>query len=286
MVKMLAEIKTGDSGIEWADESWNYWWGCLKVSPGCNGCYAERFTKGVQGRDFDVIRYIPNSLDKPLRPKFREPTRFFVNAFSDFFDIRVPDSERDKVIEVMKQSPQHVYIILTKRPRIARQYLSKFGKLPENWWFGVSVESEQYLWRIHELRDIPQISTRIVSIEPLIDHIDERELAKAIGPHYEHPGASIDWIITGGESGPSPRKCDPNWIRSVRDVCFEYNIPFFLKQHGGRRKCAHGSYGCCVLDGKIYHQYPEELQRHPSILRRIDHGISDAKACSEVFGEK
>lgn len=27
--------------IEWADHTFNPWWGCVKVSPECDNCYAE-----------------------------------------------------------------------------------------------------------------------------------------------------------------------------------------------------------------------------------------------------
>jgi protein gp37 len=30
------------TGIEWCDSTFNPWWGCTKVSPGCDHCYAER----------------------------------------------------------------------------------------------------------------------------------------------------------------------------------------------------------------------------------------------------
>lgn len=245
--------------IQWTDYTWNYIWGCTKVSPGCDRCYAERFTKRL-GRDFSEIRLIPNNLNKPL--KVKEPSRFFVNGFSDFFHHEVTDEMRGKMVDVMNGAPQHVYQILTKRPGPMRRWLEQFKSedVPSNWWFGVSVESEKYLWRIYELRQT-NCKTRFVSIEPLLESIDRRELAKALGPNYNYPDNEIDWTIVGGESDFSkPRPCDPNWIRAIRDVCggeFGFRIPFYLKQLGGRSHCeCHGAYGCCVLDGKVHHEFP------------------------------
>ena len=159
----------------------------------------------------------------------------------------------------MLAHPEHTYQILTKRPRAMKNYLAKMKvKCPPNWWFGVSVESERYLWRIFELRSIPQITTRFVSIEPLLERIDPRELAKAIGPHYQYPGSEINWTITGGESDfHNPRPCDLDWLRIIRDVCVELGIPFYLKQLGGKTKCTcHGSWGCAELDGRTWKEYP------------------------------
>lgn len=32
----------GKTSIEWTDYSFNPWWGCAHVSPGCRFCFAER----------------------------------------------------------------------------------------------------------------------------------------------------------------------------------------------------------------------------------------------------
>ena len=34
-----------DSKIEWTDHTFNPWTGCTKVSPGCDHCYAEAWSK-------------------------------------------------------------------------------------------------------------------------------------------------------------------------------------------------------------------------------------------------
>ncbi len=41
---------------------------------------------------------------------------------------------------------------------------------------------------------------------------------------------AIDWSIVGGESGPNARPTDPDWIRSIRDLCACAGVPFFFKQ--------------------------------------------------------
>jgi len=37
------------TGISWTDATFNPVWGCTKVSPGCDHCYAETFDKRVGG---------------------------------------------------------------------------------------------------------------------------------------------------------------------------------------------------------------------------------------------
>jgi hypothetical protein len=42
----------------------------------------------------------------------------------------------------------------------------------------------------------------------------------------------LDWVIVGGESGPSARPCNPEWIRLLRRHCEETGTPLFFKQWG------------------------------------------------------
>ena len=34
---------SANSSIEWTDHTFNPWWGCVKVSAGCEHCYAELY---------------------------------------------------------------------------------------------------------------------------------------------------------------------------------------------------------------------------------------------------
>ena len=59
-------------------------------------------------------------------------------------------------------------------------------------------------------------------------------------------------MIAGGESGPGARSVSPVWIRRLRDICIEQNVPFFFKQWGGVRKKKNGR----ELDGRFWDQMP------------------------------
>ena len=69
------------------------------------------------------------------------------------------------------------------------------------------------------------------------------------------PGLSlegIDWVIVGGESGPSPRPMNPAWVLDVRNQCLAAHVPFFFKQWGGTRKKKAGR----ELEGRTWDEMP------------------------------
>ncbi|MGZ3147683.1 DUF5131 family protein [Lentzea chajnantorensis] len=59
-------------------------------------------------------------------------------------------------------------------------------------------------------------------------------------------------MITGGESGPGSRPCDPQWVRGIRDSCAAEGVAFFHKQWGGRHPKAGGR----ELDGRVHSEMP------------------------------
>ncbi|WP_235559419.1 DUF5131 family protein, partial [Microbacterium sp. Leaf351] len=129
----------------------------------------------------------------------------FVNSMSDLFHARVPLDFVHRVFDVIRDTPQHTYQVLTKRssrlPRVADKL-----DWPSNLWMGVSVENEDHLYRVDHLRSVPA-AVRFLSCEPLIGPLKNLDLN------------GIDWVITGGESGPGARPLDPDWVREIRDNC-------------------------------------------------------------------
>ena len=112
-------------------------------------------------------------------------------------------------------------------------------------WLGVSVEERNYgIPRIEHLRR-GIAGVRFLSIEPLLADVGELDLH------------GIDWVIVGGESGPSARPMDPAWVRSVRDQCVEPRVAFFFKQWGGVVKHRTGR----ELDGRTWDEFPASPQR-------------------------
>ena len=236
-----------NSPIEWTDSTWNPVRGCVKISPGCKHCYAERFAerfRGVAGHPFEQgfdLRLIPEKLDAPIL--WRKPRRIFVNSMSDLFHEDVPVEYVAKVGAVMRRADWHTYQVLTKRHERMHALLS--GEL--YWmarlahvWFGVSVEDREHgLPRIDALRRTPA-SVRFLSVEPLLEDLGALDLS------------GIDWVIVGGESGPGARRMEERWVLAILSQCRAQGVPFFFKQWGGISKGRNGR----ILNGRTYDELP------------------------------
>ncbi len=235
-------LMSDQTAIEWTDATWNPVTGCDPISPGCDHCYAMRFAerfRGVPGHPYEQgfdFKLWPGRLETPLM--WRKPRRIFVNSMSDLFHKEVPEAFIRQVFEVMAQADWHLFQVLTKRsPRLAS--LSQTLPWPEHIWAGVSVEANPYAFRADHLRRVPA-SVRFISAEPLLGPLDRLNLE------------GIHWLITGGESGPGHRPCQPEWIRVLRDRCQEEGVAFFHKQWGGMRPKSGGR----LLDGRTWDELP------------------------------
>lgn len=233
------------STIEWTDATWNPVTGCTQVGPGCDHCYALRFAerwRGVKGHAYEQgfdLKLWPERLEAPLQ--WRRPRRIFVNSMSDLFHKDVPDEFIHRVFDVMGRADWHIFQILTKRS----SRLASLGKvLPwrPNIWAGVSVELDQMTGRVDHLRRTPA-HVRFISAEPLLGPLPSLDLT------------DIHWVITGGESGPNARQCDPDWVRDLRDRCAATETKFFHKQWGGIRPKSKGR----DLDGRTWDEMPVAL---------------------------
>lgn len=234
------------SPIEWTDATWNPVVGCSIKSPGCIRCYAMKaahrlganpklagkyggLTEVVKGKPIwnGVVRLHPESLDQIAR--WKDPRLIFVNSMSDLFHESLPKADTKRVAAAMRDSPQHVYQILTKRPDIAADFVEQWirehtEQPPSNWWFGTSVERQQEAdeRRPHLKRIADRGALTWVSYEP------------ALGPVDWAGWEFIRWLVSGGESdkGPDARPHHPDWHRRSRDWCAAHGIAYHFKQHG------------------------------------------------------
>jgi len=237
------------SGIEWTESTWNPVTGCTKISPGCQHCYAERMSERLQAMGQDNYRngfrltVQPHMLELPLR--WKKPQTIFVNSMSDLFHKDVPLNYIQRVFDVMRRAHWHRFQVLTKR---AERLADLSGDLvwAANIWMGVSVESDQYRKRIDALRST-SARIKFLSLEPLL------------GPLHDLDLRDIQWVIVGGESGPSARPMNPAWATDLRDQCRRAKVPFFFKQWGGKNKKQTGR----VLDGRTWDEMPEESSMVP-----------------------
>ena len=240
--------------IEWTERTWNPPTGCTKISSGCQNCYAEVMARrlkamGVKGYENGFsLTLQPHRLDEPLRR--RKPTVYFVNSMSDLFHEDIPEDYIWKVFEVIENSQQHTFQILTKRAERMVHLLNQH-KVPSNAWIGVTVEDKKHgVPRIDKLRQV-NTAIRFLSIEPLLEGLGDLDLEK------------IDWVIVGGESGPKARPMKPEWVKSIKKQCENLNISFFFKQWGGwgpdgkkRAKKKNGR----TLSGRTWDNMPDLFQ--------------------------
>jgi protein gp37 len=223
------------SSIEWCDSTVNPMYGCTAISPACDNCYAARqaprlgaLTVGLvkNGHWNGKLNMLPKRMDEVMH--WKKPRRIFVGSMTDLFHGAVQTPFLDHIFEVMAAAQQHTFLVLTKRPTMAKSYfrsktpawLRRFPHL----WLGVTAENQSMLdLRVPVLMNTP-VAHRFVSMEPLLGAVD-------MHPYLGFPG-SLDWVICGGESGPKARPTHPRWVYGVRDQCAASNTPFMFKQWG------------------------------------------------------
>jgi protein gp37 len=175
---------------------------------------------------------------------------------SDFFHVDA-DAWRDEAWQIIRDTPQHTYQILTKRPgRIHRHLPADWGEGYPNVWLGTSVESQEHSSRIAHLLRIPA-AVHFLSCEPLLGPLSLVEYLSLNGKVFHRGGYTdaLDWVIVGGESGPNARPMELEWARGIRDECASTDTRFFLKQLGGNPdKRGHEK---ALLDGKRHIEMPK-----------------------------
>ena len=247
-----------NSSIEWTEVTWNPVTGCNKISAGCKFCYAERMAKRLQSigvaqyKDGFKLRPAPQVLDAPF--SWKTGRLVFVNSMSDLFHEKVPLSYIQQVFEVMNDTPQHTYQVLTKRSERLHEVAKKL-RWTHNIWMGVSVEEEKVSFRIKDLAKTPA-HIKFLSLEPLIGPVENLYLK------------DIDWAIVGGESGPGARRIEKEWVTQIFRQCRKAKVPFFFKQWGKtqfnanqddptiNREHPNHAKGGCSYNGRVYREMP------------------------------
>ena len=243
------------TNIEWTDYTSNPivpvqgGWGCSKVSPGCDHCYAETLNKRLGNkRDFTgrwtfrLKRKELMDLETTLRNKGHQ--RVFMCDMTDLFHSDVSWEYIYEIFQVMCELEQHTFQLLTKRPgRMAyfADWLEVHGAWwPPNVWAGTSVESQKYAPRLDVLVRVPA-KVRFVSVEPMLGPVDlkpwlvcSEDCGFAVGQHDHWNG--IHWVIIGGESGPRARPMDLEWAWDIIEQCSSASVPCFMKQLGSNPK--------------------------------------------------
>jgi protein gp37 len=264
-----------NSKIEWTDHTFNPWVGCTNVSPGCDHCYAESWSKRsglVKWGNSPRRRTSEAYWRAPLKwqagaPAFRAQhgrrQRVFCASLADVFDNQADAKWRADLFALIAATPSLDWLLLTKRPQNIKKML------PEDWgkhgrhnvWLGTTAEDQARFdqrWPI--LGKIPA-SVRFISYEP------------AIGALRLHEGAvQPDWLISGGESGHGARAMNPRWARDIIRDCNRLGVAPFHKQWGSIKNNplvveqgmdarvaaatdTHGK-GGGLVDGRLWREFP------------------------------
>jgi protein gp37 len=235
-----------DSKIAWTDHTFNPWWGCARVSPGCENCYAEQLAT--------VRRKLPvwgvDAERKPMSAAYwKEPLkwnreaaaeggrrRVFCASMADVFEIPPERNEPSRAVlrdarrrlwNLIAATPHLDWLLLTKRPENVSAIAPFEDSWPSNIWLGTTAEDQRrYDKRWPVLAKVPA-AVHFISHEP------------ALGPltlyaaHYDRLHCVLpDWVITGGESGSGARPYELGWARSVVAQCRDEGIACFVKQLG------------------------------------------------------
>ena len=243
-----------NSTIEWTDHTFNLVWGCQRVSPGCEHCYAETLAKrygyGVWGPAKTTPRRTmsANYWQQPIKwnaaaEKAGERKRVFCCSMADVFeDHPTNEQERVKLWALIEQTSMLDWQLLTKRPEnITRMVPPAWLQKPRrNVWYGTSAEDQRRLdERLPHLLAVPA-QVRFLSCEPLLGPLDLKLFRISMTkwgiatPLF----MALQWVIAGGESGYGARPMHPDWARSLRDQCHATGSDgtrFFMKQMGGSR---------------------------------------------------
>ena len=126
----------------------------------------------------------------------------------------------------------------------------KCNEIPVHIWMGTSVESEQQLSRLGDLRHV-RCQVRFVIFEPLLGPITNPDLS------------GVHWAIIGGESGAGYRPVQKEWVTGLIGACKRQGVPVFFKQWGGPRPGAGGR----RIDGQVYDEYPNTSKTVQSVLQ-------------------
>lgn len=195
--------------------------GCSHISAGCKNCWAagneHRFNKcGLTNSSGKWTGKIIVQSQRLKRCYSKKPQ--VISFWNDLFHKNVSDAFYEKLMTAMADNPQHVYLIMTKRPENIPDCMNELSEM-SNVFVGVTIEGPGFIPRIESLRCHWHGRT-MLSIEPLLKPIVFESVYLR----------TIDWVVIGAESGSNKRNCELAWIQLIVDQCAAFHVPVFVKQ--------------------------------------------------------
>jgi protein gp37 len=236
------------TAISWTDHTFNPWWGCIKVSPGCAHCYAETFTHRMglsiwgptQRRFFGDKHWAEPLKWNKAAALAGVKRRVFCASMADVFEVFPGlDEQRARLWALVATTPNLEWLILTKRPEnISTRIPTDLSYPSSNVRLGVTCEDQANAdKRIPKLLEAWQ-GKNFVSYEPAIGPLHIGRWVRPTGHNFQYSSA-LDWMICGGESGAGCRPMNLDWARNLKSECYTVGVPFFFKQIGGHPNKRH-----------------------------------------------
>lgn len=261
------------TSISWTDNTFNPWWGCTKVSPGCDHCYAEtvdakfssdpHWGKGVPRKVFGDAHW-----NEPLKwqraaAKAGRVEKVFCASMADVMDDEAPAGEWMRLISLINDTPNLLWQLLTKRPQRYIHRLPVAGFAYDNVILGSTTENQEfYDVRINPLQEAASylygrnLDRRLsYPLEP------ERRIVQtfvsyepALGPITMHDRLAPSWLIFGGETGKERRSMEVAWAENIKSECELRGVAFFMKQMSAHRPAKASQ---LIPPHLLFRQFPE-----------------------------
>ncbi|MGM0437523.1 MAG: DUF5131 family protein [Bacillota bacterium] len=210
-----------NTNIGWTDYTWNPVTGCKH---GCEYCYARKLAETrlahIYPNGFEPT-FWENRLNEPK--KVQSGRKIFTVSMGDLFGEWVSNEWIEKVLNVVRDCPQHTFQFLTKNPD---RYL--YFDYPDNVILGTTVTKAKEAFKISKLSKIKQYrGVKIfVSFEPLLEDVIQNSNINNIG-YFNN----IDWVIIGAQTGDNPKQPKQEWVLNILSEANKYNIPVFIKNN-------------------------------------------------------
>lgn len=277
-----------DTGISWAHDTFNPWWGCWKIADECKNCYADatahRYASQfgeLWGRTAPRRFFGDHHWGEPLKwnkaaEAAGERRRVFCGSMCDWAELHpdpairaLMDAARARLFALIKATPWLDWLLLTKRIENVPALLPWGVDKPShqapwaNVWIGVTAGTRGAMrTNVTALRAI-RAEVRFVSCEPMLEDIDADTWDVALASRRDVLGP-VHLLIVGDESGPGARPAEPDWIRHAREAALRHGVAFHFKQWAGRdvegiegRKGKGRKIHLPILDGKQWAEFPK-----------------------------
>ena len=246
-------MSLNNTGIEWADKTWNPIVGCRH---GCWYCYA---------RELAVTRLakMPNACPKcaTFEPHFHEerlkipggkPKTIFFGSMCDAMGNWVPKQWVEKSLAVMRSHPEHTFLTLTKNPE-------RYGEfpIPENLACGVTItgaEKEPRIALLDLITGVPRMvedRTRFISFEPLLADVVNSAAFEDFAEFFDRMDAIIIGPLNKAGHDPVTKR---EWVERIIEIAQEGKVPIFLK-----KECTKIGYTMAEMESRRLHELPWNL---------------------------